>query len=99
MVVGMSLEKFRLRDDAYVLLSAVAISLVMQPALVVALTNVLNLDQNTRVMAHLFSAMPATPLAAVFAIKYGGDASLASKIITITLLISTITLPLVALIG
>ncbi len=99
MVVGLSLEKFRFRDDSYVLLSAVIISLLIQPALVIGFTNILNLEQNTRVIAQLFSAMPATPLAAVFAVKFGGDASLASKIVTTTLLISAITLPLVALIG
>jgi predicted permease len=54
-------------------------------------------DQQTRLITVLFSAMPSTPLGVVLAVRYGGDVSLAGKLATFTLIMSAVTLPLMAL--
>jgi predicted permease len=41
--------------------------------------------------------MPSTPLGVVLAVRYGGDVSLAGKLATFTLIMSAVTLPLMAL--
>lgn len=96
MLVGLSLEKINVRKDLGVLLAVSVITLLIEPLIVSRLLNVLSIDQQTRLITILFSAMPATPLAVVFALQYGGDAALASKLSTATLVLSALSLPIIA---
>jgi predicted permease len=41
--------------------------------------------------------MPSSPLGVVMAVRFGGDTALAGKLATFTLLMSAVTLPLIAL--
>jgi len=95
MLVGLSLEKINVRKDLGVLLAVSVIALLIEPLIVSRLLNVLSVDQQTRLITILFSAMPATPLAVVLAVQYGGDATLASKLSTATLVLSAASLPLI----
>jgi predicted permease len=99
MVIGLSLERFDFRSDLATIVAAAVVCLAIEPLLVSSITHVMTLDIQTRVVANLFAAMPASPLVVVFALKYGGDVVLASKLSMATLLLSTATLPLFALIA
>jgi predicted permease len=99
MVIGLSLEKFDFRSDLATIVAVAVVCLAIEPLLVSSITHVMTIDMQTRVVANLFAAMPTSPLVVVFALKYGGDVVLASKLSMATLLLSTATLPLFALIA
>jgi predicted permease len=97
MVVGLSLEKLDFGKDLGVLAAGALLALIVEPWVAEQLINMYPADQQTRLITVLFSAMPSTPLGVVFAVRYGGDVSLAGKLATFTLTMSAITLPLMAL--
>jgi len=97
MVVGLSLEKLDFGKDLGVLVAGALLALIIEPWVAERLINMYPVDQQTRLITVLFSAMPSTPLGVVLAVRYGGDVSLASKLATFTLIMSAVSLPLIAL--
>lgn len=97
MIVGLSLEKLHLGKDFGVLAAGALLALIVEPWIAEQLLNVYPVDQQTRLITVLFSAIPATLLGVVLAVRYGGDVSLASKLATFTLIMSAVSLPLTAL--
>jgi predicted permease len=97
MIVGLSLQRINYRTELGVLIVGALLALVIEPLIAEQLVDLFSVDSNTRVIAILFAAMPSTPLGVVVAVRYGGDVELAGKLATFTLIVSAITLPLVAL--
>lgn len=99
MIVGLSLTSFDLRRDLPVFAVALVIALFVEPMIVSNLLGMFHVDDNTRLITVLFAAMPATPISVAYALQFGGDAALASKLSTATLIASAVSLPLIALIN
>lgn len=97
MLIGLTLEKMQFGKDSTVILAGVILALVVEPLTVSWLMKSFTLDANTRLITILFADMPASPIAVVLAERYGCDTALASKLVTATLIISAISLPLAAL--
>lgn len=97
MIVGLSLQRINYRTELGVLIVGALLALVIEPLIAEQLVDLFSVDSNTRVIAILFAAMPSTPLGVVVAVRYGGDVELAGKLATFTLIVSAITLPLIAL--
>lgn len=97
MIVGLSLTALNVRYDLPVLVAAIMIALFVEPLIVSNLLGMISVDEKTRMVTVLFAAMPATPLSVAFAHQFGGDVALASKLSTATLIISAVSLPLIAL--
>ena len=97
MIVGLSLQRINYRTELGVLVVGALLALVIEPLIAEQLVDLFSVDSNSRVIAILFAAMPSTPLGVVVAVRYGGDVELAGKLATFTLIVSAITLPLVAL--
>lgn len=97
MIVGLSLEKIHFKTDARVLVTGALLALLVEPWITDWLLNFYPVDQQTRMITVLFSAMPSTPLGVVMAVRYGGDAQLAGKLATFTLVLSALSLPLATL--
>ena len=97
MLIGLTLEKMQFGKDSTVILAGVILALVVEPLTVSWLMKSFTLDANTRLITILFAAMRASPIAVVLAERYGCDTALASKLVTATLIISAISLPLAAL--
>jgi predicted permease len=97
MIVGLSLEKIHLKTDARILVTGALLALLVEPWITEWFLNFYPVDQQTRMITVLFSAMPSTPLGVVMAVRYGGDAQLAGKLATFTLVLSALSLPLATL--
>jgi len=97
MLIGLSLEKIQLGQDSKVILAGLILALVVEPLTVSWLVKSFTFDTKTRLVTILFAAMPASPIAVVLAERYGCDTALASKLVTATLILSAISLPLAAM--
>jgi predicted permease len=97
MVVGLSLRALNVRRDLVVLGAGAILALVVEPLIADQLLGLYPVGAETRLIAILFSAMPSSPLGVVMAVRFGGDTALAGKLATFTLLMSAVTLPLIAL--
>lgn len=97
MLIGLSLEKIQIGKDAKVIVAGIVLALLIEPLLVSWFLESVTVDANTRLIAVLFAAMPASPIGVVLAERYGCDTPLASKLVTATLIASAITLPIAAM--
>lgn len=97
MVVGLSIRALDMKRDLVVLGAGALFALVIEPLITDQLLGLYPVGTETRLIAILFSAMPSSPLGVVMAVRFGGDAALAGKLATFTLIVSAVTLPLIAL--
>lgn len=97
LIVGLSLKPIQMRTELGVLVVGALLALVIEPIISARFVDMFSVDSYTRMITVLYAAMPSTPLGVVLAIRYGGDAELAGKLATFTLVVSALTLPLVAL--
>jgi len=74
------------------------IRLIVIPAIMFGALTLLHVDKLVTGVAVLASAMPAAISTGMLSEKYGQDSAFASKIILVSVLLSIITLPLVALV-
>ncbi|TVP52634.1 MAG: AEC family transporter [Halomonas sp.] len=92
--VGVALRPAALLRIDRGVLATNSVKLLLMPALVLALTWVLQLDSVSRDVALLFAALPTATSAYILARQLGGDAELMAAIITGQTLLAMITLPL-----
>lgn len=74
-----------------------AIRLIILPLLVYGLLRLIRLPQDVFQVCVILSAMPAAANTAIFAERFGGDASLSSRVISISTILSILTMPLIFL--
>ncbi|MBF58878.1 AEC family transporter [Halomonas sp. FeN2] len=92
--VGVALRPAALLRIDRGLLATNSVKLLLMPALVLALTWILQLDPVSRDVALLFAALPTATSAYILARQLGGDAELMAAIITGQTLLAMLTLPL-----
>ncbi|MDQ7731863.1 AEC family transporter [Halomonas sp. SpR1] len=91
--VGVALRPAALLRLDRGVLATNSIKLLLMPALVLALTWILQLDSVSRDVALLFAALPTATSAYILARQLGGDAELMAAIITGQTLLAMLTLP------
>ena len=94
LVLGMQLERTGWPTRPGVVAVAVAISLLLKPALALGLAGMLDLDGAARQAAIVQSSMPAAVVATVLAIEFDAAAELVTSIVFYSTLLSPITLTL-----
>jgi len=92
--VGVALRPAALLRIDRGVLATNSVKLLLMPALVLALTWILQLDPVSRDVALLFAALPTATSAYILARQLGGDAELMAAIITGQTLLAMLTLPL-----
>lgn len=92
--VGVALRPAALLRVDRGVLATNSVKLLLMPALVLALSWVLQLDPVSRDVALLFAALPTATSAYILARQLGGDAELMAAIITGQTLLAMLTLPL-----
>ncbi|WP_386081031.1 AEC family transporter [Vreelandella sp. F11] len=91
--VGVALRPAALLRLDRGVLATNSVKLLLMPALVLALTWILQLDPVSRDVALLFAALPTATSAYILARQLGGDAELMAAIITGQTLLAMLTLP------
>lgn len=91
--VGVALRPAALLRIDRGVLATNSVKLLLMPALVLALTWILQLDPVSRDVALLFAALPTATSAYILARQLGGDAELMAAIITGQTLLAMFTLP------
>jgi predicted permease len=71
-----------------------AVKMLAMPAAAFALSSLLGLDAPSRTIIVLYAAMPTAPSAYILAARMGGDASFTALLMTVSMLIAAVTLPL-----
>ncbi|HEY0876987.1 MAG TPA: AEC family transporter [Zeimonas sp.] len=71
-----------------------AVKMFAMPAAAFALSSLLALDHATRTIVVLYAAMPTAPSAYILAARMGGDASFTALLMTVSMLLAAVTLPL-----
>ncbi|GEN28608.1 transporter [Halovibrio variabilis] len=92
--VGVALRPAALLRVDRGVLATNSVKLLLMPALVLALSWMLQLDPVSRDVALLFAALPTATSAYILARQLGGDAELMAAIITGQTLLAMLTLPL-----
>ncbi|MEA2120200.1 AEC family transporter [Halovibrio sp. HP20-50] len=92
--VGVALRPAALLRVDRGVLATNSVKLLLMPALVLALSWVLQLDPVSRDVALLFAALPTATSAYILARQLGGDAELMAAIITGQTVLAMLTLPL-----
>jgi len=72
------------------------LQLIAKPLLVLLMISAMSIPNIDREVTLLLAALPASPLAAAFASRFGGDTELASTLVVSSTLLSVITLPFIA---
>ncbi len=95
LAVGLMIRPVKIRSVAGLVLAVVMIKLVLAPLFTAGASTILGFEPMWRGVLVLISAMPSAVIAALFARKYGCDASLASTLVIATTIVSVLTLPVV----
>lgn len=99
LVVGAGLSLRGLATPSGATLLTIALNLVARPAITLAIGLAFGLRGVELATITLLSAVPSAPAGYVLARKMGGDAPLLAQILTLQLLASAITLPVVAIVA
>ncbi|HLS55111.1 MAG TPA: AEC family transporter [Zeimonas sp.] len=96
---GLQLDMLRggWRDSSSVLALGgwiTAVKMVAMPAAAYAFCTALGVDAATRTIVVLYAAMPTAPSAYILAARMGGDASFTALLMTVSMLVAVVTLPL-----
>ena len=99
LVTGLGLARVNWRSMAPAIVISQMIQLLLKPLLVLGVLSLLPLPSLDRTVTLLLAALPASPLAVVFANRYGGDTELATTLVVCSTILSILTMPLVALLA
>ncbi|MEP9377964.1 AEC family transporter [Aquabacter sp. CN5-332] len=99
LVVGAGLTLRNLARPQLMTWLAVVLNLLMKPACTLAIGYALGLRGLELTAIALLAAVPSSPSGYVLARQMGGDAPLLAEILTIQILVSAVTLPLVAMVA
>lgn len=72
------------------------LQLIAKPLFVLLMISAMSVPNLDRQVTLLLAALPASPLAAAFASRFGGDTELASTLVVSSTVLSVITLPFIA---
>jgi len=95
MALGAGLDIAAARTSGKVLMISCILKLLMLPALMWTAAHVMHISPMGTSVAVLFAALPGAPTSFILARQYGGDSRLMANIITVQVLISMITLPVI----
>lgn len=96
LLTGLTIKPMSQKDFGLPLIVCSALLLVAEPILASALDSLTGTEESlTATLLLLLGAMPASPLAIAFSVRYGCDVDLAAKLVASTCVISMITLPLI----
>lgn len=74
-----------------------AMKLIVTPLMIYGLLRLLPLQKEVMQICVILTAMPAAANTAIYPARYGGDTMLASRLVSITTILSIITIPLILL--
>jgi len=92
--VGAGLAFDTLRKDGDLLAAGIIVKLAVQPAIAFGLLWLIGLDEAAFAVALIWLALPAAPSSYVMARTLGGDAPLMAALLTMQVILSAVTLPL-----
>ena len=96
LLTGLTIKPMNTKDFGLPLILCAALLLVVEPILASWFdTFTGNVESLTSTLLLLLGAMPASPLAIAFSVRYGCDVDLAAKLVASTCVLSIVTLPLV----
>lgn len=97
LLTGLTIKRMGRNDFGWPLIVCSALLLVAEPIIAREIDAVTGTEESlTSTLLLLLGAMPASPLAIAFSVRYGCDVDLAAKLVVSTCIISTLTLPLLA---
>ncbi len=97
LLTGLTIKKMKREDFGLTLFTCAFLLLIAQPIIARWIDTVTgNVESMTSTLLLLLGAMPASPLAIAFSVRYGCDVDLASKLVVSTCILSMITLPILA---
>lgn len=96
LLTGLTIKLMHRKDFGLPLILCSALLLVAEPILAHEFDRVTGNEESlTSMLLLLLGAMPASPLAIAFSVRYGCDTDLAAKLVASTCVISIVTLPLI----
>ena len=75
-----------------------AMKLIVTPLVIYGLLRLLPLQKEVMQICVILTAMPAAANTAIYPARFGGDTMLASRLVSITTILSIITIPLILLV-
>ena len=97
LLTGLTMNKIERKDFGLPLFACALLLLVAQPVIAYEIDAITGETESmTSVLLLLLGAMPASPLVIAYAVRYGGDVDLASKLVVCTYALSMFTLPILA---
>ena len=97
LLTGLTMNKIERKDFGLPLFVCALLLLIVQPVIAYEIDAITgNTESMTSVLLLLLGAMPASPLVIAYAVRYGGDVDLASKLVVCTYALSMFTLPILA---
>jgi predicted permease len=95
LALGAGLDIAAARADRKVLAINCALKLLVLPAIMWAASQVMNISPLATAVAVLFAALPGSPTSFILAKQLGGDSRLMANIITVQVIVSMFTLPVI----
>lgn len=97
LLTGLTIKSMSRKDFGLPLIACSALLLIAEPIIAREIDAVTGTEESlTSTLLLLLGAMPASPLAIAFSVRYGCDVDLAAKLVVSTCVISVVTLPLLA---
>lgn len=94
LLTGLTIQPMTRKDIGLTLFCSSVLLLVAEPVLAHAFDRYMGDSSLSNKVVLLLAAMPASPLAVAFSMRYGCDVELASKLVVGTCVLSAITLPI-----
>jgi len=95
LAVGAGLQLHHFRHSFVNIVISSSIKLLIFPIIVLTIHAIFQLECHIYQIALLFSALPTTPSAYILAKQMGGDAELMANIVSVQIILSLFTLPLI----
>lgn len=95
LALGAGLDIAAVRADGKVLAINCLLKLLVLPAIMWTASQVMNISPLATAVAVLFAALPGSPMSFILAKQLGGDSRLMASILTVQVIISMFTLPVI----
>lgn len=95
LALGAGLDIAAAREDGKVLAISCTLKLLVLPAIMWTASQVMNISPLATAVAVLFAALPGSPMSFILARQLGGDSRLMASILTVQVLLSMLTLPVI----
>ena len=96
-IIGYYLSELHMKDfiENKMQYLVIGLRLVLIPAALIAVLNLLHISGDIRTVCVIATCAPAAAMTTMFASKFDRDAELASRIVSISTLLSIITMPVI----